>query len=185
MLIENARLSFPNLFQATSFQPDQKKKYSATFIIDADSNAVSKIKAEMEKVAKEKWGAKATDVLKSMKAQNKLCLRDGAEKADMDGFGEGTLFISASTDKRPGVYDRDKTPLTEDDDRPYAGCYVNGIVELWAQDNQYGRRINAQLRGVQFAADGERFGAGGAPATSDDFPALEDEESAGSESDWL
>lgn len=184
MMIVNVRISFPNLFTATSFQPDQRKKYSASFIIAKDDPQLEKVKAEIMAAAKAKWGAKATDILKSLQAQNKVCLRDGAEKADMDGFGDGVMFFGASTDARPGVFDRDRTPLTADDGRPYAGCYVNAMVEFWAQDNQYGKRVNAQLKGVQFNADGPPFGAGGVPATSDDFPALE-EEPAVSGDDWL
>jgi tripartite-type tricarboxylate transporter receptor subunit TctC len=47
--------------------------------------------------------------------------------------------------------------LTEDDNKPFAGCYVNATIRLWAQDNQYGKRINAQLRAVQYVKDGAAF----------------------------
>ncbi|MDQ9777799.1 DUF2815 family protein, partial [Acinetobacter baumannii] len=43
--------------------------------------------------------------------------------------------------------------------------------ELWCQDNNYGKRINASLRGVQFLKDGEAF-AGGGIASEDDFEDL-------------
>ena len=190
MLLENVRLSFPSLFQATSFQPDQPKRFQATFIIPKDSPNVKKIQAEIERVATEKWGPKAKSILAQLRAQNRLCLRDGAEKAGMDGFGEDVYFISASSDKRPGVYDRDRTPLSQEDGRIYAGCWVNGVIEIWAQDNQYGKRINAQLRGVQFVRDDEAFGGGGAPATADDFPELDDDDStfgavAEGDDDWM
>jgi len=42
---------------------------------------------------------------------------------------------------------------------------------LWAQDNQFGKRVNAELLGVQFVRDGEPFG-GGKPATPEDFEDL-------------
>lgn len=183
MLIKNARLSFPSIFVATSFQPDQPKKFSATFIIPKDDPQVAEIKAEIERVAKDKWGAKAPEILQQLRAQTKLCLRDGAEKASMDGFGEDTVFVSSSNDKRPGVFDRDRTPLSQEDGRIYGGCRVNGNVEIWAQENKYGKRINASLKGVQFVADDTPFGGGGVPATADDFPALE-EETAGAD-DWM
>jgi len=67
------------------------------------------------------------------------------------------MTIKASTKKRPLVIDRSKSPITEDDDIIYAGCYVNAIISLWAQNNGYGKRINAQLDGVQFVKDGEPF----------------------------
>jgi len=46
----------------------------------------------------------------------------------------------------------------EENGKPYAGCYVNMSIRLWAQDNQFGKRVNAQLRAVQFVKDGEAFG---------------------------
>jgi len=184
MLLKNARLSFPSLFTATSFSPDQPKKFGATLIIEKNTPEHKSLLAEVERVATEKWGPKAMGILEQLSAQNKIALRDGREKASMDGFGDGTVFFNASSQKRPGVYDRDQTPLTADDGRPYAGCYVNAMVEFWAQDNQFGRRVNCELRGVQFAADGEPFGGGGRPAAADEFPVLEEREPGSDDVPW-
>ena len=49
-------------------------------------------------------------------------------------------------------------------------------------DNQYGKRINATLRGVQFVSDGEPF-AGGQPADADEFDILEDSDHSGTADD--
>ncbi|MFD1244790.1 ssDNA-binding protein [Paralysiella testudinis] len=82
---------------------------------------------------------------------------------------------------KPIVLDKDaKTHLDSTSGKPYAGCYVNAKIDIWAQDSQYGKRINAGLSGVQFIRHGEAFG-GGAPATEADFADLavaddEDEE---------
>jgi hypothetical protein len=78
------------------------------------------------------------------------------------------------------VLHSDKTPLTEADGKPYAGCYVNASIELWAQDNNYGKRVNASLGGVQFARDGDAFAGGGA-ASEDEF----DDLTAGANADEL
>jgi hypothetical protein len=85
------------------------------------------------------------------------------------------MSIKASASKRPMVLDRDRSPLTENDNRVYAGCYVNAIIELWAQNNQWGKRINANLLGVQFFKDGEPF-ADGETANADDFEAFDSDE---------
>jgi hypothetical protein len=164
-LITNVRLSFPSLFKKSAFDDKATPKFSGMFIIEKNNPDVAKIKAAMKKAMIDKWGEKPQGL--------KLCLRDGSEKNDMDGFGPGVFFFNASSEKRPGVYDTDRSVLTEEDGRPYAGCYVNVRLSFWAQDNRYGKRINAELNGVQFAADGEAFGGGGAPAASDDFPELE------------
>ena len=87
-----------------------------------------------------------------------------------DGF-EGMHTFNATNKVRPLVIDSNKTPLTAADGKPYAGCYVDVIVEFWAQDNSYGKRVNATLSGVQFRADGDAF-SGGRPASTDEFDDL-------------
>jgi len=86
------------------------------------------------------------------------------------GF-EDAFYFTASNDVRPTVLDRDKSPLIAADGRPYAGCYVNAVVEIWAQDNKYGRGLRAALKGVQFVKDGDAF-SGGGTASPDDFADL-------------
>jgi len=174
MMLQNVRLSFPQLFTAASFSPEQKKKFSATLLFDADGAIHGQVKKATVEAAEAKWPGKGAAMVKQLAAQGKLALRNGAEKPNYDGFGDGVMFVNASNDKRPTVIDRDRTPLTEEDGRVYAGCYVNAMVEFWAQDNQFGKRVNCSLRGVQFVSDGEPFGGGGVPATADDFPELED-----------
>jgi hypothetical protein len=51
------------------------------------------------------------------------------------------------------------------------------VVEIWAQDNNYGKRINASLKGVQFVRDGDAFAGGGA-ASPDEFEDLSADASA-------
>lgn len=160
--IASARLSFPSLFQMAEFGGESTGKYEATFVLDKEDDAktIEKIKKAIKDLMAEKLKIKLPD--------DKICLKDG------DTLGrpefEGKMTIKASTKKRPLVINRDKSPITEEDNVVYAGCYVNGIVTLWAQSNQYGKRINAQLDGVQFARDGEPFGTGGVGADEfDDF----------------
>jgi len=175
MLIQNVRLSFPNLFRAGQFNEDATPKYSAMLIVPKDHPQKNEINAAIMNVIGEKWGDKKPSSLK-------ICVRDGDEKADKDGFGPDVVFFNATNTTRPTVVDRDRTPLTESDGRPYAGCYVDSIVEFWAQDNKYGKRINASLSGIQFRADGDAFG-GGRPAGANAFEDLsevtaEDEDTA-------
>lgn len=166
MMIQNARLSFPNIFRPSAFNPGDDPKFSASLVLEEGDPQLEAIRAEMERVAAAKWADKVPPRLKR-------CLRPGTEK-DFDGFGEGTWFFNASNKSRPGVFDRDRTPLVEEDGKPYAGCYVNVLVDFWAQDNNFGKRINASLQGIQFDKDGDGFGGGSGTATSDDFNTLED-----------
>jgi hypothetical protein len=162
--IKNARLSFPALFRKAVFQ-GAETKFEATFLIPKNDPVVKEIKAEIKRLLEtELKGAKLAD--------DKICLKDG-DAFEYDGYA-GHYSIKASTDKRPLVIDRDKTPLNAEDNKPYGGCYVNANIELWAQNNGYGKRINAKLLGVQFAKDGEPF-ASGAVASVDDFDDFDDE----------
>jgi hypothetical protein len=161
------RLSFPQLFEAKTVNGEGKPAFSAAFLINPKDPQVAAINAAIDAVAKEKWGAKAEANLKLMRASDKVCLHDGDLKSNYDGF-PGNLYVSARSTTRPLVIDKDKSPLTEQDGRPYAGCFVNASIELWAQDNNYGKRVNASLRGVQFFKDGDAFAGGGA-ASEDEF----------------
>lgn len=165
--LNNVRLAFPTLFEAKTVNGEGKPAFSASFLIDPADLQVKTLNAAIEQVAKEKWGAKAEMILKQMRATDKVCLHDGDLKANYDGF-PGNLYVSSRSATRPLVIDADKTPLTEQDGRPYGGCFVNVSIELWPQDNSYGKRVNASLRGVQFFRDGDAFAGGGA-ASDDEF----------------
>lgn len=165
--LKNVRLAFPTLFEAKTVNGEGKPAFSASFLLDPADPQVKTVEAAIEAVAREKWGAKADAVLKQMRAQDKTALHDGDLKSNYDGF-PGMLYVSSRSNTRPLIIDADKTPLAEQDGKPYAGCYVNANVELWAQDNNYGKRVNAQLRGVQFFKDGDAFAGGGA-ASEDEF----------------
>ncbi len=166
--LENVRLSFPSLFRPTK-GPDgnSKEAYAATFIMDKTGNAkdIERLRKAIDEVVR---------VEAKGKRPGKVCLRDGAEK-DLDGYGPGVMFLSARSAKRPHVVNRDLTPLTEDDGIPYAGCYVTCTVRLWYQDNQFGKRVNASLRTVQFVRKGEPFGEGEIDVTKE-LTALPDED---------
>lgn len=165
--LSNVRLAFPSLFEAKTVNGEGKPAFSAVLLLDPADPQVDAINAAIKATAEEKWGAKAGGLLVQIKKADKTCLHDGDLKASYDGF-PGNLFVSARNPLRPLVVDADKTPLVAADGKPYAGCYVNCSLELWAQDNNYGKRVNATLMGVQFFRDGDSF-TGGGVASEDDF----------------
>lgn len=190
-----ARLAFPDLFEAVKIGDDPKSKprFGACFIIDPSAKCViiteelndkgEVVKKNREpatvgevvtRVAKEKWKDKAAGVMATLKEKDRSCYRKTPKRnksGDVyDGF-EGMHWIQSGNEVRPIVMDRNKAPLTPQDGKPYAGCYVNATLDIWAQDNQWGQRINATLLGVQFDRDGDAF-SGGAPADADDFDDL-------------
>ena len=175
----NGRLSFPALFEAEQYQGQGDFSYAATFLIKEGSDSDKVVRDAIKQVATDKWKDKTPGVLKGLHNNKQLCCYYDGDIVGKDGY-DGMMVLSAKrkqADGRPDVRDRDATPLTEKDGKPYAGCYVVGIVEIWAQDNNYGKGIRAQLLGVQFVKDGEAFSKA-SKATDDDFADLgvEDEE---------
>ena len=172
--IANVRASWPTLFTPKAMEEGQEPKFSMVSILDKKLHAadIKKLQEAMKAVAEEKWGKG------KVPGSVKYCLRDGKEKDGTDGYGEGVMFFSASAakDKRPAVVDKDNAPLDGTNGKPYAGCYVDVSFRLWAQDNKYGKRVNAALRAVRFRADGQPFGEGPVDASKDfeGLPAVED-----------
>lgn len=168
--LKNVRLSFPALFRpAKGPDADSKPAYKAAFILDKKVNAleIAAINAEINDIVRESFKGKRPP---------KVCLRDGSEKSDTDGYGDGVMFLNARSATPPPVVDRDGVALREDSNKLFAGCYVYATIQLWAQDNQYGKRINAKLRAVQFYKEGKPFGEGQVDAARELPPITEDDE---------
>lgn len=172
--LKMARCAFLDIFEPSTFGGEGAPSFGANFLLEPKSDNAKAVEAAMLDAAKAKWGVKAEAQLKALVATDKVCLHDGDNKPDYDGFA-GTVYVSARSPTRPLVIDRDKSPLIKADGRPYSGCYVNAQIEIWAQDNSFGKRVNAQLKGIQFVKDGDAFG-GSAPASADDFEDLAVEE---------
>lgn len=178
LTLKNVRLSFPDIFEPRAFKPGDPLKYKATFLLEKSDPQIKAIDAAILSALTDKVGTKAAATLKNIKGNpNKYCFQDGDAK-EYDGYA-GHMALTANSKARPLVLDRDKTPLTQSDGKPYAGCYVNASVEVFAYDNS-GVGVSATLKGVQFVKDGDAFG-GGAPASPDDFDDLGVEEEAGAD----
>ena len=172
--ISNARAAFVTVYEPKKFAGDDAAKlaFSLSGILAKDDPQIKLINAAIDAEAKEKWKEKAPALLKLLRTTDKTFLHDGDLKPEYEGF-PGNLYISARNPSRPLVIDRDKTPLTQADGKPYSGCYVNLILDVWAQENKWGKRVNATLKGVQFVKDGDAF-SGSAPASADSFDELGD-----------
>lgn len=160
--LKNVRLSFPSLFDRSNFD-GKEGKFEATFLIPKSDK-------KTKKLLDDAIAAKLAEA-KIKVASDKYCLKDG-DDSEYDGYADH-WSLKASNSKRPTLINRDKSQLTKDDEVLYPGCRVNAIVDIWIQNNQYGKRVNANLYGVQFVADDEPFGNGPVDVT-DDFDDLED-----------
>lgn len=182
--LKEVRLAFPKLFEAKAVGDGDNKYFSAAFPIDPKSENHTKLEEAVAAAAKEKWGEKWKSILETIREKGDIGykhkpLKNG-EGEVYDGF-QGMFSVNASrredkgpvlvVDRVPKNADGSPNKLTAASGRPYAGCYVNAQVEVWAQDNKNGKRINIELKGVQFVRDGDAFGSG-APASADDFEDL-------------
>lgn len=182
VMLLRTRLAFPTLNEAEAFQGEGAKRFSGTLLFEKDSESHKACKAAMLAAAEAKWPGKGAAAVKALSAGLKTALQDGDTKTQYDGF-EDMMFVSAHSQAAnpPRLLDGQRKELPRNTGMIYPGCYVNASIEFWAQDNKWGKRINAQLRGVQFCADGDSFAAGtaaspdefgeveGAPATEEDF----------------
>ena len=155
IMIKNARLSFPDIWTPKAFFEGQAPKFSCSLLLDKELHKAQIV--SFKKTIKEAALAGFNGVIP---AGLKICLNDGNEKS-YDGY-ENAMYIRCASRLRPQIIDRDRTPLVEEDGRPYAGCYVNAAVSLWIQDhNLGGKRVACNINALQFVKDGETFGAGG------------------------
>jgi hypothetical protein len=166
LMIKNARLSFPSLFEHATFQGESLNKYECTLLIPKDSDAAKEVQSAIKKAGMEALGA---DWSKA-----KLCILDGDTK-EYDGY-EGTWAVKASTKKRPVIINKDKSAVSEEDGVIYAGCYVNASVSISAFQSKYGKFVQAQLNALQFYRDGEQFGGGGDGFSIDEFDSIDSDD---------
>lgn len=175
LMLIGARLAFPQLDEPKQFQGQGKPRYDATPLIPKeDTKTIEAIEAAIRAAAAAKWGEnKADAAVKGLKASGKVAFQDGDAKADWDGFTDH-MYIGAHAQKNapPTLLDGARNVLPRDTSVIYAGCYCAFSLEFWAQDNEFGKRINCTVRGVQFYKDGDSFGAG-APASEDEFEEID------------
>jgi len=175
--LSNVRTSYlyafkPFIGKPTPQNPNPKPVFTCHFLMAKEHPDLARFAAHIEAVGSSfQWKNGMTwDIVKeALKAQDKLCLHRGdVTKAGQPEYA-GLYFVSGNNSKRFTVVDGDRTPLTEADGRPYSGCYVNAIVDVWCQDNTYGRRVNCTITGIQFLRHGDAFGGGAQPAQPDEF----------------
>jgi len=148
--IENVILSYPNIFRKGFYEGVENKKYTATLVLDKSNPEHKAIKKVIDKQIESIY--KQTKNKRSDFKDDRFCIKDGSDEF------ENSWLIKVGNPKRPKIIDRDRTPLLESDDKIYAGCYVNAIIDLYYYDKQYGKFLLSNLYGVQFQADGDKLG---------------------------
>lgn len=184
--LRNVRLSYEHIFTPTKFDEKSDPKFSATFIVPKDHADLPALrKALYEEGAGQypqafKGNAWPTGYTCALKDADKEVDSMGQVLSEKNPAYKGCYIVEANSARRPVTVDRKRAAVTEADGVIYSGCYVN--ASLGVAPYEYGKLkkgVKCYLNGVQFVADGERFGTD----ATDDFDDLDGGEVA--DDDWV
>lgn len=148
------RLSYTHVFNRYNPDGDQGDgKYMTNVLIPKDEKetieAINKAIAEAKKQAiVSKWGGKEPKKLD-------MPLRDGDEKDDENY--EGHLFVNAKSNTRPGIVDRKKVPIV-DEEEVYSGVWAVVSVTFFGYDKNGNKGVACGLNNIMKFKDDEHFG---------------------------
>jgi hypothetical protein len=97
--------------------------------------------------------------IKAIPSANKF-IRNG-DDSGKDEYADAWT-IKASEDKRPSCRDRKGKPVDREDvaEMFQSGYWFSMLIRPWWQNNDYGKKVNANLLAVQFVKEDEVFGEG-------------------------
>lgn len=157
------RLSYANVWEATSINGGTPK-YSVSLIIPKDdTKTISAINAAIDAAIKEgaaKFGGKIPN-----KAALKLPLRDGDVERDDEAY-KNAFFVNANSTTAPQIVDRSVQPIL-DRSEVYSGCYARVSINFYAFNSNGNRGVACGLGNIQKVRDGEPLS--GRTSAADDF----------------
>lgn len=164
------RLSYTHLFEKYTPEGGGEGKYMTNVLIPkSEKKTVEALQQAIEAAKKMgvvgKWGGKEPKKLE-------MPLRDGDEKDD-EAY-EDHFFVNAKCNTRPGVVDKDKVTIT-DEDEIYSGVWAYVSVTFYPYDVNGNKGIACGLNNIMKFKDDERFG--GRTSAAADFEGFgEDDE---------
>ena len=157
------RLSYANVWEATSINGGTPK-YSVSLIIPkSDTKTIDAINAAVDAAIKEgasKFGGKIPN-----KAALKLPLRDGDTERDDEAYKD-SFFVNANSTTAPQIVDRAVQPIL-DRAEVYSGCYARVSINFYAFNSNGNRGIACGPGNIQKVSDGDPLG--GRSSAADDF----------------
>ena len=158
-------LSFPALDRPKEF--DGEKNFSTTILwtpasfVEAQKAAFNAMLKVMDQVCRQRFGKGLKEMYKS-NPKFHIPIRDGMEKPDLEGFGEGVKFTSARSKYRPRVLypDTSVVDLTDENavsENIYGGRHAIVVVNVFAFDVKMKSGISFGLDTVQLADRGKSF----------------------------
>lgn len=156
--LSRVRLSYPHIVAPAKLMNSNRETYSAAFICNFDQPSRELVSSHLRNMWKSLLKIRDREITNDDIPPAKSFMSNGNHKKQPEYKGFLIISASESVERRPRVYDKHGN-LTSDPNACYAGCLVNAIIRPWAQDNEFGQRVNAGLVGVQFCSDFERLGA--------------------------
>lgn len=158
------RLSYTHVFN--KYAPDgdtANGKYMTNVLIPKEEKETIKalqqaIEAAKKAATASKWGGKEPKKLD-------MPLRDGDTDKEDDEVYSGHFYVNAKSTTRPGVCDKNKSPIM-DEDEVYSGVWAIVSVTFFGYDVSGNRGVACGLNNIMKFKDGERLG-GRASAESD------------------
>lgn len=149
------RFSYAHVWEASSISDDGDKKFSVSCIIPKSD------KATIEKIKKAVRAAYEIGIPAKFNGKKpgnwKNPLRDGDVDRTEDEAYQDAYFINASCKTRPGVVDRARQPITEQEEF-YSGCYGFVSVNFYPFNAKGNMGVAAGLNNVMKVKDGEPLG---------------------------
>jgi len=165
----NVRFSYAHVFEPTSLNEDQPKKFSVSIVVDkSDKKTLKKIReaiTEAKEDGKGKFGGKVPKNLKTP-------LRDGDEDREDDEAYEGKMFLTANSNRKPQIVDENLDEIISQEEF-YSGCYGRASLSFYAYDAGGSKGIACGLNNIQKLKEGERLG-GQISTAEEDFGADDD-----------
>lgn len=164
--LNNVRASYLHVFKKHQFE-DNDPKYSGTFIIDPKSREAKKNLEDLNN---------AIDDVIDATFNGKEPKEIYCEALKGEDEWKGMLIVKSSNHNRPKILDQRREPLHEEDGKPYSGCYVNVILDVYGQTKY--KSVQATLMGVQFLRDGDPLSGG--QISDDEFDEVDEEDDSSS-----
>lgn len=167
-----AILSYPNFEKPQQANGQGKAKFSAAFVFAGGRDTVKALAAAAIAAARKKWGSDADQMIKdgviSIFGGKGAAIRTdaAAKKYKGDRFPEGTVFVNARSDQRPGLAYAHAAPGSNKPELVpadkivevfYPGAIVRASLTAFAYDTNGNKGVSFGLNAVQFLSAGERL----------------------------
>ena len=165
VVVGPVKIGFVHVFKADASLEGSSPKFSLRVMLDkTDPNIKQTIEGLKSAIESAKSMAQEKGMFpKGFPPNAKLPLKDGDTDLNTNGEPkEPGYFIfdaRASEERRPGVVDMNRMPIT-DQSEVYSGCYAVLDLNFFGYDMSANKGVSCGLNNVMKVADGEPLGGG-------------------------